>query len=218
MRLALATLALAVVGCGPSDAPPAPPPDASLALADTASGPLAGPLPSVAIRDGRSDTLAVADLLGTDAAATFPAQDGVEVEAMGDGRIVIRVADDATRPVLIPVEVGGVGYVLVAREAGAPSPSLALAVEGVDPADPSLLVFRARSADGSDLMLDDEDGLGLVDDRRLEENALDIFADRLVLDLDAVGPGRRRIRVIAASPDAVSDWAEVDVVDGRIPD
>ena len=50
----------------------------------------------------------------------------------------------------------------------------------------------------------------------LEENALDIHADRLVLDLDAVGPGRRRLRVIAASPDAISNWAEVEVENGRL--
>lgn len=217
MRLLPLLLAAALVGCGPGDTDaPAPPPDASLALADTASGPLRGPLPEIELRRGQSDTLVVATLLGTDAETTFPPAPGVEVDSLGDGRVVIRVSDEAPRPVLVPVEVGGIGYVLVGRDVPAIRPSLALRVEGLDPTDPSLLVFTARATDGSEVMLDDEDGVALVDDRVLEENALDIHADRLVLDLDAVGPGRRRLRVIAASPDAVSDWAEVEVENGRL--
>mgnify|MGYP001166462963 CR=1 FL=1 len=210
-------LAAALIGCGDTAADaPAPPPDASLALADTASGPLRAPLQEIEIRSGQSDTLAVASLLGTDAEATFPPAPGVEVESLGDGRVVVRVSDEAPRPVLVPVEVGGVGYVLLGRDVPAIRSSLSLRVEGLDPADPSLLVFTARATDGSELMLDDEDGTALVDDRVLEENALDIHADRLVLDLDAVGPGRRRLRVIAASPDAISNWAEVEVENGRL--
>lgn len=215
MRLLLCSLVL-MVGCTSRDAPPAPPPAASLALADTASGPLSAPLLAVEIRGGTSDTLSVAGLLGTDDAVTFLPHPGAEVDTLGDGRVVVRVAEDAPRPVLIPVEVGGVGYVLVARDVPDRAPALTLRVDGLDPADPSLLVFTARAADGPALMLDDEDGIGLVDDRRLEENALDIHADRLVVDLDAVGPGRRRVRVIATPPGAVSNWAEVEVVDGQL--
>ncbi|WP_420456276.1 hypothetical protein [Rubrivirga sp.] len=215
MTLRLLALA-AVAGCAsPPATPPAPPPDASLALADTAAGPVSRLVPIVGLRDGRSDTLDVAELVGT-GAVSFLGRPHVAVDAVGGGRVVVRVAPDAVPPVLVPFEVEGVRYVIATQREGAQG--LDLRLEGPDPADPSLLVFVARSADGSPLMLDDEDGVALVDNRVLEENALDVHADRLVLDLDAVGPGRRRIRVAAAPPGDASNWAEVAVEDGRLAD
>ena len=212
--LALGLAALTAAGCAPHAAPrpPAPPPDASLALADTASGPVADPLPIVALRDGRSDTLALGALVG--APVTFLDHPDATVDPVGDGRVVLRVAPDAPAPVLVPFEAGGVRYVIATRPDEAPG--LRLRLDGFDAADPSLLVFVAARHDGAPPALDDEDGVALAGNRILEENALDVFEDRLVLDLDAVGPGRRRIRVIAAPPDAVSNWVEVDVVDGRL--
>ncbi len=210
MRL-LVLLGLLAAGCSTSPArPPAPPPDASLALADTASGPVSRPIPTVALREGRSDTLVVADLTGTDAAVTFPAHPGAEADRLGGGRVVLRAGDGL--PVVVPFEVGGVRYVVAL---GHP-PDLTLRLQGADSADPSLLVFVAQARDGSPVDLDDEDGVALSGNRLLEENALDVYADRLVLDLDALGPGRRRLRVVAAPPGAVSNWVEVTVEGGRV--
>ena len=215
MRRAAAVLLVAASGCTPHSAPrpPAPPPDASLALADTAAGPVGAPLPIVDLRDGRSDTLALAALIGADAPVSFLAHPGATVHDVGDGRVVLRAAPDAAVPVLVPFEVDGVRYVIATRPTE--PAALRLRLDGLDAADPSLLVFVAARHDGAPPALDDEDGIALAGNRVLEENALDVFEDRLVLDLDAVGPGRRRIRVIAAPPAEVSNWVEVDVLDGR---
>ncbi len=212
--LRLLALLVAVAGCAPRpSAPPAPPPDASLALADTAAGPVARVIPVVDLRDGRSDTLDVAGLVGA-GAVSFLALPDVTIDEVSPGRVVVRASADAVPPVLVPFEVDGVRYVIATRHED--SRTLDLRLVGLDSADPSLLVFVARSADGAPLMLDDEDGVALVDNRVLEENALDVHADRLVLDLDAVGPGRRRIRVVAAPPGGASNWVEVVVVDGQL--
>ena len=100
---------------------------------------------------------------------------------------------------------------------------LVLRVVGTDPDDPSQLRLTLRSvrADGTESLpteLDDDDGVVALDGNRvLDDNALYIDPDagELLVDLDAMRPGPRRLRLAARDGARVSPWVEIPVVDRR---
>ena len=189
------------------------------ALAGCAHAPLAPPaaepaLPIVRLEPGRTDTLDLGARLGTGAPVHLGEAEGVRTEALGDGRVVIGAESGFADVVLVPVDVGPETYALAVDAARARG--LALRVEGPDPEDPSLLRFSARRAGGGALDLDEEEGVvALLGDRPYPDNAVDAFGGTAVLDLDAAGPGRQRVRLLVRAGGLVSDWVEVVLVDGR---
>ena len=169
-------------------------------------------LPVVRVEPGRPDTLALGGAGGI--------APGVTVVALGDGRSV--VAADRAGLLLVPV---GAGRVLVV-DAAPPPPTdggagrLVLRLVGPSPRAPDLLRFDVRrvTASGADttVALDDEEGaVPLVGDRPYGDNAIDAFADYVVLDLDEVGAGRHTVRLAARVDGLVSNWVGAEVVDGR---
>ena len=89
--------------------------------------------------------------------------------------------------------------------------------------DPSLLVLDVRSvaADGAESLpaeVDDDDGAVVLDGNRvLDDNAVyfDPDAGRISIDLDALQPGARRLRIAVRDGARVSPWVEVPVIDRR---
>ena len=89
--------------------------------------------------------------------------------------------------------------------------------------DPSLLVLDVRSvaADGAESLpaeVDDDDGAVVLDGNRVvDDNAVyfDPDAGRISIDLDALQPGARRLRIAVRDGARVSPWVEVPVVDRR---
>ncbi len=96
-------------------------------------------------------------------------------------------------------------------------------VVGTVPDDPSLLVLNVRSvaADGTESLpaeVDDDDGAVVLDGNRvLDDNAVyfDPDAGRITIDLDALQPGARRLRIAVRDGARVSPWVEVPVQDRR---
>ena len=136
------------------------------------------------------------------------------------GRHLYRLDVDG-RSVLDPgapaATVDGVAYNVV--EVGAEG-RLTLSLVGVDPESPDLLRFSLRRTDaaGAEVFSEIEEETGVVallDGQVFQDNAIDAFDDYVVLDLDAAGRGRQRLRVIAQAEGLVSDWITVDLVDGR---
>ena len=198
----LAALAV-LTGCAGAPGPPAEGPPAG--------GPL---LPIVRLEPGRADTLDLAARLGTSAPVRLAETPGLRTEVLDDGRVVVGAADGFADVALVPVQAGSETYALAVDAALARG--LALQVEGPDPEDPSLLRFSVRRPDGGALDLDEEEGVVvLLDDRPYPDNAVDAFGGTAVLDLDAAGPGRARVRLAVRTDGLVSDWVEIGLVDGR---
>ena len=100
---------------------------------------------------------------------------------------------------------------------------LVVRVAGAEPGDPSQLIFTVRSvgADGREsppAEVDDDDGAVVLDGNRvLDDNAVYFDPDggELTVDLDAVEPGLRRLRVAVRDGARVSRWVEVPLWDRR---
>ena len=118
---------------------------------------------------------------------------------------------------------------LLAGCAGAPAgppadAALAVRVVGTAPGDASQLNLAVRwvAPDGAEALpveLDDDDGAVALDgDRPLDENAVyfDPDSGELAIDLDALGPGDRTLRVQVRHEARSSPWLEVAVRDRRL--
>ena len=232
MRRLPLLLALAAVGCnGPAlTTGPATPPPAAPALPSAASpparDPLAAPVPVVGVVVGRPDTLLVADLLGEGVAVAVPPSDGPAwALLLGADRLVIEAAEAGLHVISITVDGARVALAVEAARTAAPvEPRLAVRVVGTEPDDPSQLRLEVREVDarGRESLpvgLDDDDGVVALDGNRpLDDNAVYFDPDvgELALDLDALGPGRRRLRLAVRDGARVSRWVEVWVEDGRL--
>lgn len=102
-----------------------------------------------------------------------------------------------------------------------PTGRLALDLVGPDPEAPDVLLFSLirHDASGTEVPtgIDEEEGVvALLGNQPFEDNAIDAFEDYVRLDLDAAGPGRQRLRLAARVDGLVSNWVEVDLVDGRL--
>lgn len=212
MRHALLLLLLAA-GCAPSRPTEtdteARPPEAAETDLDL--------LPIVRLEAGRADTLA-ADLFGR-GALRFASHPDVRAARLGDGRVVVEALGGFTGLALLPFTASGADYALAVQStaARAEAPGLRLEVEGLDPADPSLLRFSVRQP-GVDAVveLDEEESpVALLDNRPFQDNAVDAFDGVVLLDLDAAGPGDQRLRVAVRTDGLVSNWVEVPLRDGR---
>ena len=101
--------------------------------------------------------------------------------------------------------------------------ALVVRVVGPLPGDPSQLAFAVRwvAGDGTEALpadLDDDDGVVALDgDRRLDDNAVYFDPDvgELLIDLDALGPGERVLRVTATDGAVTSPTLDVAVSNRR---
>jgi hypothetical protein len=193
------TACAALAGCAVRPSPPPP-----------AGGDV---LPIVRLEAGRPDTLTFS--VGTATPARFAPPPGVRVEVLADGRVVVEARDGFADVAFVPFTVGDEAYALAVDAAPGPN-RLSLTVEGIDGEDPTLLRFSVRPPSGSGVSLDEEEGVvALLDDRPYPDNAVDAFDGTIVLDLDAAEPGHQRLRLAARTDDRVSNWVELDLVDGR---
>lgn len=274
--------------------------------------PVDDPVPVVLVVAGVPDTLAVRDLLGTEAAARFGRHPDVTVAPVGADSVVVYARPRFSGLAVVPFAVAGAGYALAVQsavlpevtvrytvparplqvrprpdvavvgaftgwapepledpdrdgvyertlalapgtyayrlvvdgeeipdpEAGAavtdsagvassllvvapPPERLHLRLVGPDEADPSVLRLAVHrlGADGRPAFvdIDEEEGVvALVDNRLLNDNAVDADFDDVGLDLDAAGAGPSRLRVAVHTDDGlVSNWVEVPLRDGR---
>ena len=100
---------------------------------------------------------------------------------------------------------------------------LVVRVVGEAPGDPSQLrlAVRSVSAQGAESLPaeldDDEDVVALDGNRVLDDNAVyfDPDSGELAIDLDAMQPGLRRLRVAARGGGRVSPWVEIPVAGHR---
>ncbi len=107
---------------------------------------------------------------------------------------------------------------------GATDRDLVVRVVGASPEDASQLRLAVRWVAGSGLEalpadLDDDTGVVAFDgDLPLDDNAVyfDPDSGELAIDLDAVAPGPRVLRVQARHDAAVSPWLEIPVSDRRL--
>ena len=187
-------LLAALLGLGACAGPPAPAPDA--------------PRPLLRLAPSAADTVAVG------AAGRVWATDGLAAEVLPDGRLAVRSGAGFVGVGL--VHLGG-GAVLAVQSTEADE-ALRLDVVGPRPGDPSVLDLRL-SADGPGGLpdLEEEDAVALWGDALVSDNAYDVDAGGGVVgvDLDAVGPGRGRLRVVVRTGRTVSNWVEVEVADRR---
>ena len=191
VRSALAGLALLAACAAP---PPAAPADGAVA-------------PIVRVRAGQADTLVA---LGP---ATFERHPDVSVQVLADGRVVVAPRAGWSGIALVPF--GGEGGALAVQAVDGP-PRLRLRLVGVVDDDPSLVEFAVTRDGGPAVALDEEEGVvALVGDRPFGDNAVDAFADYVVLDLDAAGAGRQTVRLAVRADGDVSDWLAIEVDDGR---
>ena len=209
MRWLLALLVVA--GCSHPAGAPSPPAGGRPAAV--------GVLPVVAVAPGGSVTLDAS--LGVRPGPQ--AQGPVRVSAGDDGRAVVSARPDAGGLYVVPVAVGGRAADLAVRVPRETVGGLRLRALGTDARDPSVVRFevRAVAADGSLSVpseVDDDDGVVALDqDTVLDDNAVyfDPPSGELVVDLDALGPGRRLLRLAVRDGARVSEWAEVEVQDRR---
>ena len=199
---------LVVAGCSQPAAPPL-----------AAGGPAPAVLPVVVVAPGAADTLAA----GLDVRPRDSARGPVRVSAAADGRAVVTAGPEAQGLHVVPLAADGGRSVLLVRVARPSRGGLRLLPLGVDPDDPSLVRFEARSvaADGSASLpeeVDDEEGVVALDgDRLLDDNAVffDPPAGEIAVDLDALGPGRRLLRLVIRDGARVSAVVGVPVLDRR---
>lgn len=99
---------------------------------------------------------------------------------------------------------------------------LHLRLVGPEEDDPSILRLAVHrlGADGEDALVDIDEETGVVafaDNRLVNDNAIDADFGDVGLDLDAVGPSARRLRVAVRTDDGlVSNWVEVPLLGGRL--
>lgn len=182
-------------------------------------------VPVVRVVAGQPDTLALSALLGTATPVRFDPHPDVRLSPLSDGRAVIEARDGFAGLAVVPFRVGGAGYVLAVESVAAGDGAggadrLRLRFEGVDEVDPTLLRFSVRrtTAAGADaaVEIDEEEGVvALLDNRLIDDNAIDAFDETVVLDLDAAGLAPQRLRVAVRTDGLVSNWVEVPLDDGR---
>ena len=197
-------LLVALAGCAGGVPPAAPPPvDAGLA-------------PVLRVEAGRADTLDAAPL-GAGGAVAFGAHPDVALASAGGTRVAVRPRAGWSGIALVPFETAAdAGVVAVHAVTAGGAGGLALRFVGVADHDPSLVEFAVRRADGGPVELDEEEGVvALVGDDVFGDNAVDAFEDYVFLDLDAVGAGRRTVRLAVRGDGLTSDWLAVEAEDGR---
>ena len=117
-------------------------------------------------------------------------------------------------------DTAGVAYSV--RTVAPASPGrLHLRLVGSEADDPSLLRFAVHrlDADGAPVPadVDEEEGVvALLDNRLIDDNAVDANFDEVTLDLDAAEVGPLTLRIAVRAHGLVSNWVEVPLVDGQV--
>ena len=170
-----------------------------------------GPLPLVVLAPGAADTVDVRAL----APSRADAPPGLRAALLPDGRLAVRAEADFVGIGLV----GLGGDAALAVQSAEARETLHLRPVGPRVGDASVLDFRlTHDGAGAPPPLDEEDAVALWGDALVSDNALDVDAEAGVVgvDLDAVGPERRRLRVAVRTDGAVSNWVELEVADRRV--